>query len=104
MGLNEAFVALSDPIRREIIELLKKREMSAGEIAEHFDITAPAISYHLRKLKAGNLITEERVKTFIYYKFNPEAFTEVMRWMAPTPASLQELEDPASGGTDPKDR
>ncbi len=104
MGLNEAFVALSDPIRREIIELLKKKEMSAGEIAEHFDITAPAISYHLRKLKAGNLITEERVKTFIYYKFNPAAFNEVVRWMAPTPASLQELEEVVPGEKDPQSR
>lgn len=95
MGLDEAFVALSDPIRREIIELLKKNKMSAGEIAERFDITAPAISYHLRKLKAGNLITEERVKTYIYYSFNPSAFNEVMRWMAPTPESLQELDDSA---------
>ena len=100
MSLNEAFVALSDPIRREIIELLKKKEMSAGEIAEHFDITAPAISYHLRKHKGGNLITEERVKPYIYFRFNPAAFTEVMRWMAPTPASLQELEDAAPAEKD----
>lgn len=93
MGLNEAFVALSDPVRREIIILLRGGRLSAGEIAEHFDISAPAVSYHLRKLKASSLVNEERIGTYIYYHFNPSAFDEVMRWMGPTPESLHELED-----------
>lgn len=81
MAINEAFVALSDPVRRRIIQLLKSKQMSAGEIAANFDISGPAISYHLKKLKAGELVTEKRVSTFKYYSLNRPAFDEMQHWM-----------------------
>lgn len=85
MAINEAFVALSDPVRRSIIEMLKNRQMSAGEIASNFDISGPAISYHLKKLKEGELVKERRVSTFKYYSINQSAFDEVLGWMERRP-------------------
>ena len=64
---NDMFKAFSDPIRREILLLLKNKSMSAGEIAENFEITSATISYHLSLLKKSELIRERKVKNFIYY-------------------------------------
>ena len=65
---NDMFKAFSDPIRREILLLLKNKSMSAGEIAENFEITSATISYHLSLLKKSELIRERKVKNFIYYE------------------------------------
>ena len=80
MGFAETFKALSDPIRREILVMLKEGKMSAGEIAEHFDMTAATISYHLSQLKKAGLLFETKYKNFIYYEINVSVFEEVMLW------------------------
>lgn len=82
MGFAETFKALSDPVRREILELLKKEVLSAGEIGSHFDMTGATISYHLSILKKAGLVTESKKKNFIYYELNTSVVEEVMLWLA----------------------
>lgn len=82
MGFAETFKALSDPVRREILELLKKEALSAGEIGSHFDMTGATISYHLSILKKAGLVTESKKKNFIYYELNTSVVEEVMLWLA----------------------
>ena len=82
MGFAETFKALSDPVRREILELLKKGRMSAGDIGAHFDMTGATISYHLKILKQAELIYEEKEKNFIYYQLNTSVLEEIMLWMS----------------------
>lgn len=81
MGFAETFKALSDPVRREILELLKNGRMSAGDIAGHFDMTGATVSYHLSQLKKAGLIFETKYKNFIYYDINTSVFEEVMMWL-----------------------
>ena len=68
MSFAETFKALSDPVRREILVLLKDGSMSAGEIGGHFDMTGATISYHLSILKKADLVWETKVKNYIYYE------------------------------------
>ena len=82
MGLQNTLKALSDPVRREILELLKERRMAAGEISDHFDITAAAISRHLSVLKEADLIRDDRQGKFIYYELNVSVLEEIMLWIA----------------------
>lgn len=82
MGFAETFKALSDPVRREILELLKKKRLSAGEIGSHFDMTGATISYHLSILKKADLIRETKQKNFIYYDLNASVVEEVMLWLS----------------------
>lgn len=82
MAFAETFKALSDPVRREILELLKKETLSAGEIGSHFDMTGATISYHLSILKKAELITETRQKNYIYYSLNTSVVEEVMLWLS----------------------
>lgn len=82
MGLAETFKALSDPVRREILMLLRKGKMSAGEIAAHFEMTGATVSYHLSQLKKADLVLEERKKNYIYYQLNTSVFEEIMMWIA----------------------
>lgn len=77
---SDMFKAFSDPIRREILLLLKNKSMSAGEIAENFEITSATISYHLSLLKKSELIRERKVKNFIYYDLNMSVFEELILW------------------------
>ena len=81
MGFAETFKALSDPVRREILELLKRESLSAGEIGSHFDMTGATISYHLGILKKAGLVTETKKKNFIYYELNTSVVEEVMLWL-----------------------
>lgn len=81
MGMNETLKAISDPIRRDILQMLKGGKKSAGEIAEHFNLTAATVSYHLSKLKSADLIAEEKYKNFIYYELNASVFEEVIVWL-----------------------
>ena len=67
MAFADTFKALSDPVRREILVLLKDGKKSAGEIAENFDMTNATISYHLSQLKKAGLVFESRYKNYIYY-------------------------------------
>ena len=81
MSFAETFKALSDPVRREILQLLKNGRMSAGEIGSHFDITGATISYHLSVLKKADLVTEMKEKNFVYYEINTTVFDELIIWV-----------------------
>ena len=81
MGLQSTMRALADPIRREILNLLKAGRLSAGEICEHFDVTAAAISRHLSVLKDADLIRDSREGKFIYYDLNASVLEEIMLWL-----------------------
>jgi len=70
LGFAETFKALSDPVRRQILVLLKDGKKSAGEIAKEFDMTQATVSYHLSQLKKANLILESKYKNFIFYEIN----------------------------------
>ena len=82
MAFAETFKALSDPARRQILELLKKGPMSAGDIGSHFDMTGATVSYHLKILKQADLIFESREKNFIYYQLNTTVLEEIMLWIS----------------------
>ncbi len=82
MGFPETFKALSDPVRREILTMLKSGRMSAGEIGQQFSMTGATISYHLSQLKKADLIFETKYKNFIYYEINVSVFEEVMLWLS----------------------
>ena len=82
MGLQQTLMALSDPIRREILNLLKKGRMPAGEITAHFSVSAPAISRHLSVLKEADLIRDTREGKFIFYEINTSVLEETMLWLA----------------------
>lgn len=82
MGLQNTLRALSDPIRREILNLLKEGRMSAGDIAEHFDVTGASISRHLSVLREADLIRDKREGKFIFYELNASVLEEIMLWIA----------------------
>lgn len=82
MGFQETFKALADPIRRQILTLLKNQKMSAGEIASHFDLTSATVSYHLSQLKKAELIFETKEKNFIFYQINTSVFEDIMLWIS----------------------
>lgn len=82
MGIQNTLKALSDPIRREILNLLKSGRMAAGEIAGHFPVTDASISRHLSVLKEADLIRDTREGKFIYYDLNASVLEEVMLWIA----------------------
>ena len=82
MGLQQTLKALADPIRREILNLLKKGRMPAGEITAHFSVSAPAISRHLSVLMEADLIRDTREGKFIYYEINTSVLEETMLWLA----------------------
>ena len=82
MGLQKTLKALADPVRREILNLLKNGKMSAGEITQRFSITAAAISRHLSVLKEADLIRDKREGKFIFYEINVSVLEETMLWIA----------------------
>lgn len=81
MGLQHTLKALSDPIRREILNLLKKGKLSAGEISGHFPVTDASISRHLSVLKDADLIRDTREGKFIFYELNTSVLEEIMLWV-----------------------
>ena len=81
MGLQNTLRALSDPIRREILNLLKGGRMSAGDIVDHFDVTGASISRHLSVLKEADLIRDKREGKFIFYELNASVLEEIMLWI-----------------------
>ena len=81
MGVQQTLKALDDPVRREILGLLKKGRLSAGEIADQFDITGAAISRHLSVLKDADLVRDTREGKFIYYELNTSVLEEVLVWI-----------------------
>ena len=82
MGFQETFKALSDPVRRDILVMLKQGKKSAGEIGEKFDMTGATISYHLSILKKADLVRESKFKNFVYYELNTSVFEEIMLWFS----------------------
>ena len=82
MGLQNTLRALADPIRREILNLLKSGRMSAGEIAQHFPVTDASISRHLSVLKEADLIRDTREGKFIFYDLNASVLEEILLWIA----------------------
>ena len=82
MGFAETFKALSDPVRRDILEMLKKGRMSAGAIGSNFDMTGATISYDLNILKKAGLVKETKQKNFVFYELNASVVEEVMLWLA----------------------
>ena len=81
MGLQNTLRALSDPTRREILNLLKAGRMSAGDIVDHFAMTGAAISRHLSVLKESDLIRDKREGKYIYYELNASVLEEIMLWI-----------------------
>ena len=81
MSLQNTLKALSDPIRREILNLLKSGRLSAGEITEHFSVTGAAVSRHLSVLKEADLIRDTREGKFIFYELNASVLEEIMLWI-----------------------
>lgn len=81
MGLQQTLRALSDPIRREILNMLKGGRMSAGDIADHFEVTGASISRHLSVLKEADLIRDKREGKFIFYELNASVLEEIMLWI-----------------------
>ena len=79
--MSETLKAISDPVRRNILEILKEEKKSAGELASEFNLSGATVSYHLTQLKKAGLILESRHKNFIYYELNASVFEEVLVWI-----------------------
>ena len=79
--MNSLFKALNDETRRQIIELLKERDMNAGEIADQFNISKPSISHHLDILKRADLITSEKKGQFVEYSLNTSILEDLLNWI-----------------------
>ncbi|WP_194850866.1 autorepressor SdpR family transcription factor [Nonlabens antarcticus] len=79
--MNPLFKALNDPTRREILEILKDKDLNAGEIADHFDISKPSISHHLDLLKRASLITGTKEGQFINYSINTTVMDDLLQWI-----------------------
>ncbi len=82
MGFGDTFKALSDPVRREILTLLRSGRMSAGEIGTHFQMSSATVSYHLSVLRKADLVFETREKNFIFYELNTSVLEEVLVWIS----------------------
>ncbi|MED3852454.1 autorepressor SdpR family transcription factor [Priestia megaterium] len=78
--MNETFKALADPTRRKILELLKERDLTAGEISEYFNMTKPSISNHLKILKQAGLVQDEKRGQFVIYSLNTTVFQDLIGW------------------------
>lgn len=81
MGLQQTLKALADPIRREILNMLKSGRMSAGEITDHFPVTGASISRHLSVLKEADLVRDTREGQFIFYELNASVLEEMLLWV-----------------------
>lgn len=81
MGLQQTLRALADPTRRDILNMLKKGKLSAGEITDQFTVTAAAISRHLAVLKEADLVRDQREGKFIFYELNASVLEEIMLWI-----------------------
>ena len=82
MSFQNTMKALSDPVRREVLDMLKKERLSAGQISEKFEITDAAISRHLSVLKDADLVRDTREGKFIYYELNTSVLEEIMKWIS----------------------
>ncbi len=80
-SIGLTFKALSDPNRRKILKLLKERDLTAGELAEHFGISKPSLSHHLSILKQAGLVSDERKGQHIVYSLESTVFQDIIRWL-----------------------
>ncbi len=92
MGLQNTLKALSDPTRREILNLLKKGRLSAGEIVDKFPVTGASISRHLSVLKEADLIRDKREGKYIYYELNTSVLEEIMLWLGELKGDKDEIQ------------
>ena len=92
MGIQNTLKALSDPTRREILNLLKKGRLSAGEIVDKFSVTGASISRHLSVLKDADLIRDKREGKFIYYELNTSVLEEIMLWLGDLKGDNNEIQ------------
>ena len=92
MSFANTFKALSDPVRREVLVLLKQGRLSAGEIGSHFDMTGATISYHLNVLKKAGLVFETKYKNYVYYELNVSVVEEVMMWLSELRGGTENVE------------
>ena len=92
--MNNLFRALNDPTRREILELLKEKDLNAGEIANNFDMSKPSISHHLDLLKQADLIIALKKGQFINYSLNMTVMDEVIAWFMTFKPAIQEVLEP----------
>ena len=100
LGFENTCRAIADPVRREILSLLKGGKLSAGEIGANFDMTAAAVSYHLNILKKADLVSESRYKNFIYYELNTTVLDEMILWIENLKGeNVNEKEHEAFGNT-----
>ena len=81
IAIQDSFKAMSDPVRREILVMLKGGKMSAGDIASRFTLTHATVSHHLNQLKKADLIFEAKVKNFVFYELNTTVFDDLLFWM-----------------------
>ena len=81
VDLNAIFKALNDPTRREILDLLKEKDLTAGEIADKFNISKPSISHHLDLLRQAGLVVSVKEGQFIYYSLNTTVMDEMLKWI-----------------------
>lgn len=81
MALSDTLKAISDPVRRDILESLKEDKLTAGQICEKFNLTNATMSYHLKELKKAELVIETKVKNYRYYELNISVFEEVLIWI-----------------------
>ncbi|MGD6834881.1 autorepressor SdpR family transcription factor [Sutcliffiella halmapala] len=81
MSINDLFKALSDENRRRILDILRDRDLTVGEIADHFEMSMPGISQHLSVLKNANLVFAEKKGQYVYYSLNASVFQDVMKWI-----------------------
>ena len=79
--MNAIFKALNDPTRREILEILKEKDLSAGDIANHFNISKPSISHHLDILRQADLISSEKKGQFVIYSINTTIMEDILQWI-----------------------
>lgn len=79
--MNDVFKALNDPTRREILRMLREKDMTAGDIAAEFDMTAPSISHHLDKLKRAGLVTTVKQGQFIHYSLNTSILDDLLQYL-----------------------
>ena len=81
MALSDTLKAISDPVRRDILESLKEDKLTAGQICDKFNLTNATMSYHLKELKKAELVIETKVKNYRYYELNISVFEEVLIWI-----------------------
>ncbi|PGQ69296.1 transcriptional regulator [Bacillus cereus] len=80
-SLNDLFKALADPTRRKILDLLKERDLTSGEIASHFNMSKPSISQHLNILKQSNLVKNRKEGKYIFYSLNTTVVQDILNWL-----------------------